>query len=214
VPKILSQAGISLADTYDVEGSIVGVEELETHEVNLVEDMGPRVMGERMKQILLRGVTTAIGAATDFNITILGSAAVPSPDCASRILGVTALIPAANVTEIENWSLVVRDQNLQRECSVVSWDIDVDSEVKTIWNDDGAGAANFIELRPLVHQLPGLLTRVGDLSVAPQLVFRGTSAAVVATTVVATIIVQLSRPTRVNPAPGEPSSHGLPLPGW
>lgn len=212
--KILSQAGISMADTYDIEGSIVGVENLDANNVSLVEDMGPRVMAERMKTIMVTGTTGALADAIDFNITVLGSTTIPSPDCASRVLSVNVYIPAANATEIENWSLTVRDQNLQREAALITWDIDIDSEVKVVWNNDGAGAANFIQLRPLTHQLPGLLTRAGDLEIAPLLLWRGTTAAVVATTVTATLVIQLARPNRTNPAAGQPSSHGLPIPSW
>ena len=37
--KILSQAGISLADLYNVEGSIAGIEQLDTRELPIVHEM-------------------------------------------------------------------------------------------------------------------------------------------------------------------------------
>ena len=213
--KYRSQSGISAAETYGTQGSVLDLDEINASQgVSFVDEMGGRVMSERMQQIMLREVTAALVASTDFNVTALGSSTVQSPDCPTRILAASVLIPAANATEIENWSLAVRDQNLSREVQLISWDIGVDDEIRTVWNDDGAGAADFIELRPKSHQLPGLMTRVGDLAVAPQVLWRGTSAAVVATTVVARLVVQLARPTRVDPQPGEPSSYGLPLPGW
>ena len=58
MPKILAQAGISLADVYDVEGSIAGTDELLSEDVSLVHEMGGHMMSERCRSFV---VTLATG---------------------------------------------------------------------------------------------------------------------------------------------------------
>jgi len=207
--KILSQSGISLADVYDVEGSIVGVDQLVTEEVQLVHEMGATIMAERLQSFFVRlQVTPSQGAGWTLSSGQL-------PDCANRVLGAGVFIPLANTTDISHASLSIQNPVISREMPFWTWDASIgDDEVDMRWNDDGAGIANVKVLRSQVVTTPTLITRVGVSRNMPVIRFSGETTAFGAGTVTVTAIVHLIRPTPSVVAPGEPSSHGLPIPGW
>jgi len=66
--KILSRSGESLADVYDVEGSIAGVDQLLSHDVNLVHEMGGVLMSERLGGTIAAIQTAAILQNVNFGI--------------------------------------------------------------------------------------------------------------------------------------------------
>jgi len=85
VVKILSQGGRSLADQYDVEGSIAGIDDLESREVTLVHEMGATLFSERMRTTF-RSSNVIASQSLAFIIPITNF-----PPHVSRILGIQVL---------------------------------------------------------------------------------------------------------------------------
>jgi len=90
-PKILSQAGVSLSDLYDVQGSIVGIEELVAREVSLVHEMGQTIFSERLAATSRNEQTAALDENTDFTLDASGPYDDPS-----RIIGVLCTTDTTN----------------------------------------------------------------------------------------------------------------------
>jgi len=91
--KILSRAGASLADIYDVEGSIAGIEQLETRELGIVHEMGATVFSERFSTRIIRITTGDIAQNTDFNIEEVNVSETPA-----RLLGVQVFATVVSQT--------------------------------------------------------------------------------------------------------------------
>jgi len=209
VPKILSRAGTSLADTWDVEGSIAGVDELVSREVSLVDEMGARVFSERALTFVYVISSTAIAQSTVFDVV----SPTEIPDSPNRLMAVTVLVDAQ--PRMSFASLAVQDAVTGREIPVWVWDSSNDLVKSVRWSNDGAGVVTAYELTVEDPQrIPYLLTRQGDNRLMPGLIWRGQSSGFGAGTVTARCLVSLCRANRLSPTPGEPSSHGLPIPGW
>jgi hypothetical protein len=210
MPKILAQAGISLADSYDVEGSIVGVEDLNAGDVSLIHEMGGTIMSERLQSFILRLVPTAPAASSNWTVS-----SGELPDCANRILGAIVVMPSANSTDITNCSISIQNGAIDRQFPFWTWDTGEDAEIRIRFNLDGAGPEDFRQLRPREGiQLPSLATRLGLGEQMPNIRFNGTTSAFGGGTVAIEAYVHICRPNPEVPSPGHPSSHGLPLPGW
>jgi hypothetical protein len=210
MPKILAQAGISLADSYDVEGSIVGVEDLNAGDVSLIHEMGGTIMAERLQSFILRITPTAPAQNTNFSAT-----SGELPDCANRILGAVVTIPRANATDIQNCSLSIQNGSIDRQIPFWTFDVGLDVEARIRFDVDGAGIADITQLRPVGGiQLPTLVTRLGLGERMPNIRFNGSTTGFGAGTVAINAWVHICRPNPEVPTPGHPSSHGLPLPGW
>ena len=98
--KILSQGGRSLADMYDVEGSIAGIDHLETHELPIVHEMGAVLFSERFRTTIRHITTGDIAQNITFN-TELNTL----PVAITRILGVQVV--ATDGTRVSNCQLSV-----------------------------------------------------------------------------------------------------------
>ncbi len=207
--KILSQAGSSLADTWQVEGSVAGVENLESKDVSLFEEMGGRVHSERIQSFFIELDSGAVAQSTAFNITAGGI-----PDSINRVLGIWGI--ATNSARVDNWTLyqAAQDAAGQGEIPMYHWDNADDSTGGIRWSDHGNAAASFVLLKSLSIWGPSLLTRTGVENDLPDLILRGITSAFGAGTVQLRVLVHLCRPDPGNPAPGQPSSHGLPIPSW
>ena len=99
--KILSQGGRSLADMYDIEGSIAGIEQLESREVTLVHEMGATLFSERMRNTFRRSTVLA-SQNLAFIIPITNF-----PPGISRILGVQVL--ADDATRVDRCQVSIND---------------------------------------------------------------------------------------------------------
>jgi len=93
--KILSQGGRSLADMYDVEGSIAGIEQLETRELGIVHEMGATLFSERFRTAHRNSNSAALAQNTDFDLVIANL-----PGSITRLLGVQVL--ATDGSRIDN----------------------------------------------------------------------------------------------------------------
>lgn len=100
--KILSQAGISLADMYQVDGSIAGIESMETRELPIVHEVGATVFSERFRTTIREIDTGPIAQSTEFNLEINSL-----PASITRLLGVMAV--ADTSSRVLNAAVSVHD---------------------------------------------------------------------------------------------------------
>lgn len=208
MPKILSQSGVSLADTYDVEGSIAGVEELASREVSLFDEMGARVFSERLQSFLVASTSGNLNQSTAWNVTI-----GDFPDSPNRLLGISVL--SGTAARVDYVTFLVSDQDTGREIPIWSWDVNDDAEVRARWSFDGGAVGESFLLRSGGYRLPQLLTREGTSQQMPELQFRGITSAFGAGTVTVRAVLHVARANPNAPVPaGVPSSHGLPIPSW
>jgi len=206
--KILSQSGISLAETYALDPPTTGPAEVNVREVHLVEEMGSRVHSERLNFFVGRASTGAVAASTAFAAS-LGDI----PDSVNRVLGVAVIATAAGRISNCNVSILEAALSTPEEFVIWSWDETADLEIPIQHDDGGAGTTAQFLMRPREnYNLPSLIGRTGTDLLMPSLQFRGITNAV--GTVTTRVFVYFARPDPVTPGTGEPSSRGLPLPGW
>jgi len=201
--KVLSQAGTSLADVYEVEGSIIGVEEIQSREVFLTHDMGSTISSERLIGFIERVDTGALAQATGFDVTLV------APIGIYRVMAIE--VHADTTARTDRVQVSLRDPTTGREQPIFIWDTnnDVTSVIRMV--DDGAAAANLFSLlqtRPQV--MPVLGIGVGQrLRVGEEIVFRGSTTGFGAGDVTITALIYVA--TTVVAGVG---SRGLPIPGW
>lgn len=201
--KILSQAGASLADVYDVQGSVAGIDQLETRELPIVHEMGSTVFSERLSGNHRRQVTAALAQSTAFDVVLtdFGQGNV------QRILGVSVL--ANFSSRIARAMVAIRDPIDERELPIFVWDTANDAESVIRIVDNGAAAVDMSVLIPNPLILPSMLLGDGQPDQMPDIAFRGVTSAFGAGTVVLTLLIY-----HVFAELGGVSSHGLPVPSW
>jgi len=86
VGKVLSQGGRSLADQYDVVGSVAGIDELDSREVSLVHEMGAVLFSERFRVTTRRLEITGVLQSTAITLFLDNL-----PTGVTRLLGVQCL---------------------------------------------------------------------------------------------------------------------------
>jgi len=103
MPLIQSKSGASLADVYDVVGSIAGIEELLSREVSLTHDMAATIFSERMSSRILQTTTGAISQTETIDAEIVGLPATPF-----RVHGITLTdAGVATVARMANMCVVM-----------------------------------------------------------------------------------------------------------
>ncbi len=204
--KILGQAGTSLADLYDVEGSIAGVERLDSEDVHITHEMGGTILSERLVAQNFQANTGALAAsvAWNINVSILGGH--------SRILGVQVISNQTDRVANAQLSVTTPPGGGSDDMPIFYWDQGADIEVPIrIMQNAVVGTARV--LKPtMVPLLPMLLIgnegpdggNEGSFVIS----FRGSTNAFGAGTVVVTFIVYSVQPRRGL------SAKGLPLPSW
>jgi len=203
--KILSKSGDSLADTYDVEGSIAGIDQLLTDELPIVHEMGQTIFSERMSFSIRQATSGAINQSTTFDVLI-----TTLPDHITRILGVFVLANVGARTTLATVS--VREPLMDREVPIWTWNTSEDSE-KTQRLTIAASVANLVMLQPLssMPNMPSFLGKLQPQNV-PDIAFRGQSSAFGAGTVTLTLMLYLCH-IHIG-GTGSLSSRGLPIPSW
>lgn len=204
--KILSQSGISLADVYDIEGSIVGVDSLQAREVQLVHEMGQTIFSERITGDVERITSGAIAQSTNFN-TVLATFGVG----VTRILGVLVLTTATS--RLSMVTVLVRDAFAGREIPIFVWDSNEDN-VSIRIEEDGGGVAGSTVLGSSLNLgvVPTMLIGADQPARSVnEIAVRGATAAFGAGTVTTTAMIYTAH-TAV-PGMGV-SSYGLPVPSW
>lgn len=202
--KVLSQAGISLADTYDVEGSIAGIEELETRDVGLVHEMGATIFSERVSGAIRRNQTAALNQSTaiDEIITAL-------PQGPIRVLAVLAMVDTSGRMGDLTISLRAADAGGgAREIPIWIWDA---STFRTIRLQDLGTTVARSAMMPDASGVytPNMMFGNGQPQRLEEIAIRGNTSAFGAGTVQLTTLVYLAFSQT-----GGISSLGLPMPGW
>ena len=205
--KILSQAGNSLADVYDVQGSIAGIEHLETHELPIVHEMGATVFSERLSGNLIRRSTGAIAQNTTWDLTVL---AANTPAGIFRILSVFLF---ADQNRVDRASVLLQ-QTIPNdgEQAIYIWDTTNDVVSNIRLSDAGGVAGNqfaFLQANP--QPMPILAIGSGQVqSVGDTIVFRGLTTGFGAGTVTVVALIYVASPELSTSL----SSRGLPVPSW
>jgi len=200
--KILSQSGISLADTYDVQGSIAGIENLETENLPIVHEMGATVFSERVTGDVFRITTGVLLQSVDYNVVFSD---LPIMPC--RLLGVQVFSDTA--ARLARGAVNIRN-NAGREMPVWVWD--QTNELAVDFSDNGAAVASHEVLTPApgFAQLPTMLFGTAQPRLGmSELALRGRTTAFGAGNVTVTALFFIAFPEQQ----GIPSI-GLPIPSW
>jgi len=209
--KILSHAGETLADTYDVEGSSIGIEQLETRDVSLVHEMGATIFSERIASTIHTPDVGAIAQSTTFNnrYTFI-------PNVVTRLVGISVCTTTAEASRIDHIQISIETlsgETITAEIPIWMWN-DTDGDLSVArWSQEGAAAASFTFLRPFVPgYLPQTLVGIAAHFSGSMIEIRGKTTAFGAGTV--TPLVQLHTLFSTLRADGLGRTFGLPIPSW
>jgi len=203
--KILSQAGQSLADVYDVPGSIAGVESLESDEVHTVHEMGQTIFSERLSGRIELADTGAIAQSTAFSAQMAELPAVPM----LRLMGI--LVEVSTIARVTTANVNCTDDVPGQGNEMVMWNWDGTNE-DLVRIGRGGSISNRNIMRPMQEyagRLPSFLVGGTQAEGTPTLNLRGTTSAFGAGTVTLTLWAYVAFPQL-----GGISSRGLPVPGW
>lgn len=211
MPRILSQAGNSLADIYDVRGSIAGIDDLETRELGIIHEMGATVQSERFLTAIRRvPVAPVAQSLTMTGVIVSGSGPTDLPLEVTRLLGVQVFTD--DVSRVNNMALLARQPDAV---------LGIQEFPLWVWDGSGSTPVRFID--DAIESTPDMLTPILDPPVptfcggagqtnqimVKDLVLRGNSSAFGAGTVLAVCLLYLA----VAVIPGT-RSRGLPIPSW
>jgi len=203
MPKILSRSGDSLADVYDVAGSIAGIDNLQSADVNLVHEMGTTIFSERLTGIISSLPTAAIAQNLAFG-AVFSFAGQPSRILAAHVF------PNQIETRLDDVVINVQGPGTDlTEIPIWMWkQADGAQNVRFIF--EGTTTDNLF-LTPAVNQItiPSLLLGSNAPQAQSSIAIRGNTSGFGAGTVVITAIVYLAFAEL-----GGVSSRGLPLPSW
>jgi len=205
--KILSQSGNSLADIYNVEGSIAALGRLSTEDTVTVHELGHTIFSERLRSQIIRTSSGGIAQSTAWDNTI--SAELPLTPW--RVLGVSVISGDGSAGEVDNLSVALRDNTTGREIPIFVWDDVVDTEfgIRLIDNGGAAGNHNFFRAIAGIEGRPSMgMGTLQGLSVN-EITFRGLTNAFGAGTVTVRALIHIAFA-----AAAGVNSRGLPLPGW
>lgn len=201
MPKVLSQSGNSLADVYDVEGSIAGIEELLSKDVNLVHEMGSTIFSERLSARMIALSSGALAQSLEWDINF--SFAEHTRILAVQV--VTATVARVNQASVALLSGAAVDD---MEVPIWAWDANEGSVVARVLIG-GAVATQAVLISPIVPQVPSMLTGNDAPRPASTVSFRGGTTAFGAGTVITQALIY-----GLFPQVAGLSSRGLPIPGW
>jgi len=201
--KIQSQSGNSLADVYDAEGSIAGIETLETHELPIVHEMGATVFSERLGGFISRGTTGAILQTITWDVVLTNVGLIPS-----RLLGVVVF--ADDGSRVSHATVSIRDPLAEREVPIFVHD---SAEKIIIARLDDNGTIGPVELlqNQMPNGIPSMLIGTEQEQPVDQIAFRGLSTTFGAGDVTVTMMLYRAE---AQAQAGGISSRGLPIPGW
>lgn len=203
--RILSQSGNSLADIYDVRGSIAGIDNLETKDLPITHEMGGTVFSERFSTQTLSEFVDDFAQNTGFNRTMT----LPTNTPYLRIMSAAVFVDVTARITLASLSLI---DEAGVEIPFWSWDSADDNETSVRHTVDGGAAATTIFLRPTqpyFGSIPGLIALAGQPLTTPTISFRGLSSGFGAGTVQITALLHVGFPRQTGV-----SARGLPVPSW
>ena len=199
--KILSKSGDSLADVYNVLGSVAGIDELQSKDVNLVHEMGATLFSERFSSEMV--LIDTGGAAQNVTFDVVTT----FPET-TRILGVQLVATDATRVAQISCGIVSGTAVGNQEIPIASWDAALSfGPIRLIL----AGSIQNRDLLFLANpaQVPNLLIGSSSPRPARAIAIRGVTTGFGAGTVNVSAILFLAF------AQSEAlSSRGLPIPGW
>jgi len=201
--KIQAQAGQSLADIYDIKGSIAGIDDLETRELGIIHEMGATVFSERYGQIVNRSSTGAIAQNITWDNVLTNLATAPN-----RLLAMVVYADAG--ARVLRAQVSIRSGFQSREVPV--WIYDGTNFIATRLDDNGTlGVSDVLLPNVQQTQLPNMMGGSGQpgTNVASEIAFRGTTTGFGAGTVTVTMMALGAFADL-----GGVSSYGLPIPSW
>jgi len=199
--KILSQAGMSLADVYDIEGSIAGVEQLESRDVSLVHEMGSTIFSERLSSSFRRA-SVEVSQSTNFEAFI-----VDLPNIPTRILSI--IVFSDNTARLSGAAVMLRDPRDPKELPIWIWD-GSSGTIFARFRENGAALVSHQVMTPTLVQVPNFVGGAKQPQFPTEIAFRGTSTGFGAGTVKCTALVHIA----FSQISGTISSHGLTIPSW
>ena len=206
MPKILSRDGQSLADIYDVEGSIAGIDQLETSELPIVHEMGNTVLSERFTTRVFRIPSGNVLQNADFNVEL-----TTLPETPARLLGVQVI--HNNLTlRVARAAVLLTDPTVNQDFPIWLWDSAAGLS-ETVEMDDAGTGADFALLVPAAG-INGFATFAGGVEQQGNMVsnvkLTGRTTGFGAGTAETIALLLLAFPRRdINI-----SSKGLPIPSW
>ena len=211
MPVILGQAGASLADQYDVAGSIVNISQLNTSEIHLTHELGGVLFAERLGGQILRMDSTPVLQTIAWDIQLTQADLPSSP---FRVMGVTVFADVGS--RINHATLSMRDPETDQEMPIWVYDQNCSTCGVTTsrFIDDGQAVTQhqILTAVPGSIQVPTMMfgndARVGFR--LPAFAWRGTSLTFGAGLVEAVALIQIAFADQASGL----SSHGLPIPSW
>lgn len=202
--KILSKSGDSLADQYDVEGSVAGIEQLVSREVSLTHDMAATLFSERFSTFIRATSTAAIGQSADFAAVMASLPNVPT-----RLLAIAVTTDFTG--RLTRACVNLRDPTTPREIPI--WVFDATLGELNIEIDAGTGQETLFLLPALAQQtmLPSFCGGAGQRTQtgSEEIALRGRTSAFGAGDVTITLLALLAFSEI-----GGVSSRGVQIPGW
>ncbi len=205
--KILSRTGFSLADIYDVEGSIAGIEQLETRELAIVHEMGATVMSERFTTRVFRISSGGQLQNVAFNVEL-----ITLPETPARLLGVQVITTLAS--RLARCAVLATDPTLGQDIPLWVFDTTTNDFEAIVMEDASASVAREI-LVPRHGMNINFPTFVGGRrqqdSMVSSVTLAGLTTGFGAGTVTTVALLYLAFPRNDGSRPATP---GIPIPSW
>lgn len=202
--KVQTKSGSSLADTYDVVGSIAGIDALDLDEIKGVHELGSTIMSERLQQFQFEVAPAAVAQSLSWDTELASFQFAPT-----RILQLAVF--ANQAARITNISVMIHDNLTNVEVPIFTWNSGVHNEY-IVRADAGGGVSTLTYFEPALVMTPTMMLR--NERAMPSIFFRGTTSGFGAGSVVPRLVILIARPGPRIEVAGTPRSHGLPLPGW
>jgi len=203
--RIRSQAGISVSDQYDFEGSSDGIEEFEVRTIQGVHDFGPTLFSERLMGRIDRSVSSALLQNAEVDVDLGAFPSLPS-----RVYGFQVFVDTAS--RLTNLNInIAAERGTIREFPVWIWDGSGEQTVRLI--DNGAAVGDVTLLTPTAPTQVQQFLLIGNgqpLEVA-NVEMRGLTSGFGAGTVTVTVLTFIAFPGTTS---GALATFGSSLPSW
>ena len=202
--KVLSQSGDSLADIYDVEGSIAGIEHLETHDLPIVHEMGATVFSERFSTDIRRIQTGNLAQSTNFSQVDTGVPQMPT-----RLLSVGII--SDDASRIASLALVIQNPVTEQDVPIWVYDGTNFLDIRLVLDDATIATYDLLLGNIQASFIPNMVGGSGQRveQMASSLALRGITTGFGAGTVFVQALLYLGFAFQRGI-----SSRGVPFPSW